>query len=72
MITKFLVKKFPPNHNLWFQQNGVMAHMAMISMAELHFLFLQQVISCFSDVPWPSCLPDLTEPDYFSVGLFEK
>jgi len=44
MINEFLVPKLPPKHNT-FQQNGAMAHTALSSMAVLHFLFLQRVIS---------------------------
>jgi hypothetical protein len=38
MINEFLATKLPPNHNLWFQQDGAVPHMAVISMA---------VLSCF-------------------------
>jgi hypothetical protein len=38
--------------------------MAVISMAVLCCLFLQQVISHFGDVSQPSCSPDLAAPDY--------
>jgi hypothetical protein len=30
MINEFLAQKLPQNHNLWFQQGGAMAHMAVI------------------------------------------
>jgi len=72
MINEFLALKLPLNHNLWFQQNGAMVHMAVIGMAVLRHLFPHQVISHFGDVPWPPCSPDQTAPDFFSVGLFEK
>jgi len=55
----------PPNNGtLWFQQDGATAHMAVISIAALHHLFPQWVISRFSYVPWPHSL-DLTAPDFF-------
>jgi len=65
MINEFLALKLPLNHNLWFQQNGAMVHMAVIGMAVLHNLFPQRVISHSGDVPWPPCSPDLTAPDFF-------
>jgi hypothetical protein len=45
-------------------QDGAMAHMAVISIATLHRLFLQQVMSRFGYVPWPHS-SDLTAPDFF-------
>jgi len=44
----------------------------VISIAALRRLFPQRVISRFGDVPWPPSSPDLTAPDFFSVGLLEK
>ena len=55
-----------------FQQDGATAHTAVISIAALRLLFPQWVISRFGDVSWPPRSPDLTAPDFFSVGLFEK
>jgi hypothetical protein len=43
-----------------------MAHTAVIRIAALRRLFPQRVISLFGDVP------DLTAPEFFSVGLYEK
>jgi len=70
MINEFLAPKLPPNHNLWFQQDGATAHRAVISMAALRLLFPQRVISRFGDVPTRS--PDLTALDFFSVRLFQN
>ena len=64
MNNEFLAPKLPPNHNLWFQQDGATPPMTVINMAVLHRLFPQQVLSHFSDVPWPYLL-DLTAPDFF-------
>jgi hypothetical protein len=51
MINEFLSPNLPPNNGtLWFQQDGAMAHMTVISIAALHYLFLQRMISRFSDV----------------------
>jgi len=72
MINEFLALTLPLNHNLWFQQNGAMPHVVVIGMAVFRHLFPQWVISRFGDVPWPPRSPDLTAPDFFSVGLFEK
>jgi hypothetical protein len=33
MISEFLALKLPPNHNLWFQQDGATAHTAVIILA---------------------------------------
>ena len=60
MINKFLSPNLPPNNGtLWFQQHGATAHTAVISIAALRRLFLQRVISRFSDVPWHPRSPDL-------------
>jgi hypothetical protein len=67
-----IAPKLPPNHNLWFQQDGAMAHTAVINLGELHCLFLQQVIFCSSDVTWPPCSPDLTAPDFFCRGYLKS
>jgi hypothetical protein len=72
MINEFLALKLLLNHNLWFQQNGAMAHMAMTGMAVLHRLFLQRMISRFGDVPWPPGLPDLTALEFFLWGYLKS
>ena len=46
--------------------------MAVISIAVLCRLFLQRVISCFGDVPWPLHSPDLTAPDFFLWGYLKN
>ena len=58
----------PNNGTLWFQQDGATAHMAVISIAALHRLFPQQVISCFRYVSWPHS-PQLTATDFFFCGV---
>jgi hypothetical protein len=60
MINEFLVPKLPPKHNMLFQQNGATAHTAVISMAVLHFLFLQQVISRVGTVASLFAIPNST------------
>jgi hypothetical protein len=70
MINEFLSPNLPPNNGtLWFQQDGAMAHMAVISNAAL-LPFLQQVISSFSDMP--PRLMDLTAPDFFLWGYLKS
>jgi len=46
--------------------------MAVISMAVLHCLFLQRVISHFGDVSWPPHSPDLAEPGFFLWGYLKN
>jgi len=53
---------------LCFQQDGATAHTAQISMQFLRTLFLGRHISCFGDITWPACSPDLAVPDYFLWG----
>jgi hypothetical protein len=60
-----IAPKLPPNHNLWFKQDGATAHITVINMAALHHLFPRRVISHFSDVTWSPCLPDQTAPEFF-------
>ena len=64
-----LAPKLPPNHNLWFQQDGSTAHTAVISMAALSLLFPQRMISRFGDVPTRS--PDLTALYFFPWGYLK-
>ena len=72
MINEFLASKLPLNCNLWFQQNGAMAHIAVIGMAVLRLLFPRRVISRFGDVPQPPCSLDLTAPDFFLWGYLKS
>jgi len=73
MINEFLSLNLPLNSGtLCFQQDGATVHTDVISIAAFRRLFPQQVILCFGDVPWPPRSPDLTAPDFFSVGLFKK
>jgi len=73
MINEFLSTNLPPNKGtLWFQQDGAMAHTAVISIASLRRLFPQWVISHFGDVPWPPRSLDLTAPDFFLWGYLKS
>jgi len=65
MINEFLAPQLSSNRNLWFQQYGATSHMTVIRMVVLCYLFAQQVISHFGDVPYPPHLLDLTTPDLF-------
>ena len=57
---------------LWFQQDGVTAHTAVISIDALRRLFPWRVISRFNDVPWPPRSPDLTAPNFFLWGCLKS
>ena len=73
MINEFLSPDLPPNNGtLWFQQDGAMAHTAVISIAVLHCLFPQWVISHFGDVPWPPHSLDLTAANFFLWGFLKS
>jgi hypothetical protein len=62
------VQNLPGHVDLWFQQDSATAHMARISMAALHNLFPQLMISHSGDVPWLPHSPDLNAPDIFLWG----
>lgn len=51
--------------NVWFQQDGATAHTARASMAVLHRLFSNRLISRFGDVLWPPRSPDLSICDFY-------
>ena len=72
MINEFLVPVLLPNHNLWFQQDGATAHMAVIRTAALHaFVYATGDFYfrwCVFGLPFAG--PNSTW--YFSVGLFGK
>ena len=42
------------------------------TMATLHQLFTNRLISRFGDVLWPARSPDLTAPDYFLWGYLKE
>jgi len=73
MINELLSPNLPPNNgNLWFQQDGATAHMAVISsIAALRCLFPERAISRFGDVSWPLRSPDLTNSDFFLWGYLK-
>jgi len=74
MINELLSPNLPPNNgNLWFQQDGATAHMAVISsIAALRCLFPERAISRFGDVTWPLRSPDLTTSDFFLWGYLKS
>jgi hypothetical protein len=53
------------HEHMWFQQDGATVPTVRISMAVLHGLFPQRLISHYGDVPWPPHSPDLSVPDFF-------
>ena len=52
-----------------FQQDGATAHTAHMSMAHLDDVFADRIIS---KTIWPPRSPDLSLPDFFSLGCNEK
>lgn len=56
----------------WFQQDGPTCHNARIRMAILREMFPVSLISCFSDIPWPACSPDLLVNDFFLWGCLKS
>ena len=67
MLETFLRIELHPRQQdlLCFQHNGATAHRAQISIQVLSTLFPGRLISCFGDITWPACSPDLAVPDYF-------
>ena len=59
---------------MWFQQIGIIAHTARLSVNNLHAAFPGRLLSRFGDVQWPSSSPDLTAADllwgYLEVKVF--
>lgn len=51
--------------NIWFQQDGILSHMASETMEWLWTVFNVKLISRFSDVQRPAKSPDITHSDYF-------
>jgi hypothetical protein len=57
---------------MWFQQDGATAHTARASMTVVRQMFLQHVVSCFGNVPWPPRSPDLSACDFFLWGYLKS
>jgi len=53
----------------YFQQDGAMAHIAHMSMVLVDDVFADRIIS---KTIWPLTSPDLSVPDFFSLGCDEK
>jgi hypothetical protein len=70
MLCNFLEPKLNERGNpaVWFQQDGVTAHMARGSMGILREMFPGRLISLRGDIPWPACSPDLSACDFFFWG----
>lgn len=72
MLQTFVVQqlqRFPQIiDTAWFQQDGSTSHTARISMAAVHQLFGERVISRNGNIPWPPRSPDLTACDFFLWG----
>jgi len=68
MINNFLdteLRRRISEHNMWFQQDGAIAHTARASMETIRALFSNRVISRFGDIRWPPGSPDLLIRDFF-------
>ncbi|PNF39164.1 hypothetical protein B7P43_G01359 [Cryptotermes secundus] len=67
MIKNFFVPALEEMHqgNVWFQQDGAMAHTARASMTVLRAKFPGRLISLQSDIPWAADSPDLMPCDFF-------
>lgn len=60
------------NQLTWFQQDGATAHTTNNSLAALHEIFPEKVISRRGDIEWPPRSPDLTPPDFFLWGYLKS
>ena len=54
--------------DIWFQQDGAIAHTSRISMTKLRQMFPGRLVSLRGDVLWPACSPDLRICDFFLWG----
>jgi hypothetical protein len=67
-----LATGFPEvNKTCWFQQDGMMSHVARASVDTIQLIFYNCIISRNGDIPWPSRLPHLSACDIF-IGLLKK
>ncbi|KAK9888535.1 hypothetical protein WA026_000781 [Henosepilachna vigintioctopunctata] len=60
------------NRLTWFQQDGATSHTTNNSLAALHELFQEKVISRRGDIEWPPRSPDVTPPDFFLWGYLKS
>ena len=75
-ITLGIMSLLPPaikdKHDIWFQQNGTTAHAARAIIQLSRKIFEGRIISCGSDISWPSRSPDLTISDSFLWGYLKE
>ena len=57
---------------IWWFQDGVSSHTALIVRHRLNELFPQRVVSLHHDVEWPPHSPDLTPLDFFLWGYIKS
>jgi len=57
---------------VWLQQDVATVHTEQNSVAIVQGMFPQHVISCFGDVEWPPCPPDLSACDFFLLGCLKE
>jgi len=55
--------------NLYFQQDGALAHNAIIVREYLNQIFPNRWIGTYGVIPWPARSLDLTPLDYFYGGI---
>ena len=58
-------------NEMWFQQDGAVAHTARVTIEMLILVFSNRLISRFVDVPWASRSPDFIPLDYFLWGYLK-
>ncbi|PNF37887.1 hypothetical protein B7P43_G07408 [Cryptotermes secundus] len=70
MIKNFFEPALEEMHigNVWFQQDGAMAHTARASITVLRAKFPGHLISLQGDILWAARSPDLTPCDFFLWG----
>jgi len=74
MIKNFFLPKLEKMNagEVWFQQDGAMAHTARRSMNLLREHFPERLISLRGDLQWPAQLPDLAPCDFFLWGYIKS
>jgi hypothetical protein len=58
--------------NVWFQQDGAMAHMARQRMTFLRGMFPGCLISQSGNIPWPARSSGMTAQDFFLWGYLKS
>ena len=73
VLQKFSVEleaKFPGvRKKTWFQQDGASSHTSKLAFDWLHANFGKRVISLKTQFEWSPHSPDLSPPDFLSMGI---